>query len=139
MPAKTCAALLTVQPSQVSANRPKLLVLWKKPATTSRPHTLKKLAKGDLSITQANAINTQLIALEKSFIDPKGMYYGNWYRSLYASPDPFSGYASWMLPGIQYELDLKSTTRLPEWDTRYAEAIHKLTKGIETTTALLNK
>lgn len=99
----------------------------------------QKLAKGDLTATQANAINAQLIALEKSFIDPKGMYYGNWYRSLYASPDPFSGYASWMLPGIQYELDLKSTTRLPEWDTRYAEAIRKLTKGVETATTLLNK
>ena len=99
----------------------------------------QKLAKGDLTTPQAKAINAQLIALEKSFIDPKGMYYGNWYRSLYASPDPFSGYASWMLPGIQYELDLKSTTRLPEWDTRYAQAINKLTQTIQTTTTLLNK
>jgi len=99
----------------------------------------QKLAKADLTATQASAINTQLIALEKSFIDPKGMYYGSWYRSLYASPDPFSGYASWMLPGIQYELDMKSTARLPEWDTRYAQAIRKLTTGVETLTTLLSK
>lgn len=91
----------------------------------------QKLAKGDLTPTQITALNRKLIGLEKSFIDPKGMYYGSWYRSLYASPDPFSGYASWMLPGIQYEIDLRSTARLAEWDTRYAQAIRTLTTEIE--------
>ncbi len=72
------------------------------------------------------ALNKALIALEKSFLDPKGMYYGAWYRSLYASLDPFSGYASWMLPGLQYEIELKSTDRLDEWEERYTTAIRSL-------------
>ena len=78
------------------------------------------------------AINKDLIALEKSFIDPKGMYYGNWYRSLYASTDPFSGYASWMLPGIQYETEMKSSERLSEWDDRYSKAILDLKSKMDT-------
>ncbi|MFM1808071.1 MAG: hypothetical protein RLZZ242_796, partial [Bacteroidota bacterium] len=71
--------------------------------------------------------NAQLIGLEKSFIEDKGMDYGSWYRSLYASTDPFSGYASWMLPGIEYEVALKRSENLNAWDERYAAAINRLT------------
>lgn len=83
------------------------------------------------------AINSELIGLEKSWIDPKGMYYGEWYKSLYVCNDPFSGYASWILPGIQYEVAIKNTTRLEEWDTRYANAILVLSKKIDKLTKLL--
>jgi N-acetylated-alpha-linked acidic dipeptidase len=62
------------------------------------------------------------------------MYYGSWYRSLYVSTDPFSGYASWILPGIQYEVEIKSTDRLEEWDTRYANAILDLSKKVDKLT-----
>ena len=75
-------------------------------------------------------INKQLIALEKSFIDEKGMYFGSWYRSLYAGTDPFSGYASWILPGIEYEVALKRSEKLQEWDIRYSKAIDDLTNKI---------
>ena len=77
-------------------------------------------------------INTHLIALEKSFIEEKGMDYGAWYRSLYASTDPFSGYASWMLPGIEYEVALKKTENLKAWDIRYAASINRLTDKMKT-------
>jgi N-acetylated-alpha-linked acidic dipeptidase len=81
------------------------------------------LVNGSLDNKKVTAINKDLLALEKSFIDPKGMYFGNWYRSLYASTDPFSGYASWVLPGIQYEIEMKNSERLQEWDERYSAAI----------------
>ncbi|GAA0877066.1 transferrin receptor-like dimerization domain-containing protein [Algoriphagus jejuensis] len=82
-------------------------------------------------------INAGLIGLEKSWIDPKGMYYGEWYKSLYVCNDPFSGYASWILPGIQYEVAIRSTARLEEWDSRYAKAISDLSKKIDALTKLL--
>ncbi len=78
------------------------------------------------------AVNTQLIGLEKSFIEDKGMDYGSWYRSLYASTDPFSGYASWMLPGIEYEVALKRSENLNAWDERYAAAINRLIAKMNT-------
>ena len=68
--------------------------------------------------------------MEKSFIDEKGMYFGSWYRSLYAGTDPFSGYASWILPGIEYEVALKRSEKLKEWDIRYSKAIDDLTYKI---------
>ena len=88
------------------------------------------ITSGDLDRKMVQRINEQLLALEKSFIDNKGMYYGSWYKSLYASTDPFSGYASWILPGIEYELSLKSTLRLEEWDQRYAAAIESLSTKV---------
>ncbi|SFT49460.1 N-acetylated-alpha-linked acidic dipeptidase [Algoriphagus locisalis] len=89
------------------------------------------LSSGTLSDKQIGKLNKELISLEKSWIDPKGMYFGSWYRSLYVSTDPFSGYASWILPGIKYEVETNSTERLEEWDTRYSKAILDLSKKVE--------
>lgn len=90
-----------------------------------------KLSNSSMDSKALKGINKDLLSLEKSFIDAKGMYFGAWYRSLYASNDPFSGYASWILPGIQYEIEIKSSDRLQEWDERYAAAILDLKKKIE--------
>ncbi|WP_439474587.1 M28 family peptidase [Algoriphagus formosus] len=82
-------------------------------------------------------INQGLIGLEKSWIDPQGMYYGDWYKSLYVCNDPFSGYASWILPGIQYEVAINRTEKLDEWDERYAAAILDLASKIENLAEML--
>ena len=84
------------------------------------------LEDGDISKRNLNEFNKQLIALEKSFISDKGMYFGSWYKSIYASSDPFSGYGAWILPGLEYEIALNSSERLEEWDSRYANAINSL-------------
>ena len=89
------------------------------------------LAKNGLSKKQVKSINQQLITLEKSFLEEKGMYFGSWYKSLYAASDPFSGYASWILPGLEYEIALKSSDRLTEWDDRYSNAINRLNAKID--------
>jgi len=82
------------------------------------------------------AINAELLLLERQWIDKQGMPYGNWYRSLYASPDPYSGYASWMLPGFQYEAANKSTVNLNMWEQKYLDAMAKLKTKMETITKL---
>ena len=82
------------------------------------------------------AINAELMLLERQWIDKQGMPYGNWYRSLYASPDPYSGYASWMLPGFQYEASNKSTVNLKMWEQKYLEAIGRLKTKMEAITRL---
>ena len=88
-----------------------------------------------LSAVEIQFLNRQLIALEKSFIDQKGMYYGDWFKSIYASSDPFSGYASWILPGIEYELAIQRTKKLKEWDNRYAKAISDLAQKMRKMSA----
>ena len=88
---------------------------------------IKSYLEGEnISKKNLKKFNKQLIALEKSFISDKGMYFGAWYKSIYASSDPFSGYGAWILPGLEYEIALKSSERLKEWDSRYSNAINSL-------------
>ena len=89
------------------------------------------LNQSDFSKKRIKGINRQLIGLEKSFISEQGMYFGSWYKSLYASSDPFSGYAAWILPGIEYEIALESSDRFEAWDQRYADAILSLKNKME--------
>tara|TARA_B100000575_G_scaffold131103_1_gene104439 strand:- start:4623 stop:6722 length:2100 start_codon:yes stop_codon:yes gene_type:complete len=89
------------------------------------------LNDGKISKKDLKKLNKQLIALEKSFISDRGMYFGSWYKSLYASSDPFSGYAAWILPGIEYEIAIKSSERLSEWDETYANSIISLEKKMK--------
>ncbi|TDK42592.1 M28 family peptidase [Algoriphagus formosus] len=93
--------------------------------------------QGSLDEEKQIQINQGLIGLEKSWIDPQGMYYGDWYKSLYVCNDPFSGYASWILPGIQYEVAINRTEKLDEWDERYAAAILDLASKIENLAEML--
>ena len=99
----------------------------------------KYLNTGSFSKKNLSSINKQLIDLEKSFISDKGMYFGSWYRSIYASSDPFSGYAAWILPGLEYEIALKSSDRLYEWDKRYSAAINSLNFKMNELINYLNK
>ena len=99
----------------------------------------KYLNTGSFSKKNLSNINQQLIDLEKSFISDKGMYFGSWYRSIYASSDPFSGYAAWILPGLEYEIALKSSDRLYEWDKRYSDAINSLNIKMSELINYLNK
>lgn len=85
-----------------------------------------QVESGKMSMRKIKDINQKLIALEKSFLVPEGLPFGDWYKSLYVSSDPFSGYASWILPGIQYQIEAKDTSKLKDWDDKYAEVIKEL-------------
>jgi len=61
-------------------------------------------------------INRELIQLERTFLDEQGMPFGGWFRSVYASINPFDGYANWMLPGLRYTLEESGTRE--EFDTQ---------------------
>ncbi|MEY3321871.1 MAG: hypothetical protein RLZZ417_1454 [Bacteroidota bacterium] len=85
------------------------------------------------------AINSRIKWLERAFIDEKGMDYGAWYKSLYASSDPYSGYASWMLPGFLYLASKKETDKIAAWESRYAKSFQQLNEEIKNINALLKK
>jgi N-acetylated-alpha-linked acidic dipeptidase len=85
------------------------------------------------------AINSRIKWLERAFIDEKGMDYGAWYKSLYASSDPYSGYASWMLPGFLYLASNKESEKIANWESRYAKSFQQLNEEIKNINALLKK
>lgn len=96
------------------------------------------LNKGITDNKKLKTLNQQLIGLEKSFLYEEGMYFGAWYKSLYASSDPFSGYAAWILPGLEYEIALSKTDRLIQWDEIYSKAIYSLIDKMEQLNKALN-
>mgnify|MGYP000609554566 CR=1 FL=1 len=89
------------------------------------------LEKKKLKKKNIKAINQMLIELEKSFLIPEGLPFGEWYKSLYVSSDPYSGYASWILPAIEYQIEAKDRSKLEYWDKKYAEVILNLNDNIQ--------
>ena len=85
----------------------------------------------------AEALNDVLLDLEQAFLYADGMAFGARYRSLYASPDPFSGYASWMLPGLRYPVATGDAALLETWTPVYVDAIDDLTARLAEATRLL--
>ncbi len=89
------------------------------------------LAAGARSRRDLAELNAGLIALERAFVHRDGLQGRPWSRSLYASPDPYSGYAAWMLPGLRYEVEDGHAEGVRRWQTIYVDALGELTRRIE--------
>ncbi|TVP99690.1 MAG: M28 family peptidase [Balneolaceae bacterium] len=77
-------------------------------------------------------INRRMIQLERSFLHDDGLPFSRWQQSLYSSTDPWSGYASWMIPGVRYILeDHRSDEELLYELQRFGEAIERLVQQLE--------
>ena len=85
----------------------------------------------------AEGVNRMLIGLEKAWLNDRGLQDRPWSRSLYVSPDPFSGYASWMLPGLRYEIETDDRGDLPGWERVYVNAVNDLSERMRAVTLAL--
>ncbi|PWN07970.1 M28 family peptidase [Rhodohalobacter mucosus] len=84
-------------------------------------------------------INREMISLERSFLEEEGLPFSRWQQSLYSSTDPWSGYASWMLPGIRYTLeDSRSDEELNREVDRFRNAVSRLAEKLETIADMMN-
>ena len=92
---------------------------------------------GALALPVAQRTNRVLRQLEKAWLDEGGLQDRPWSRNLYVSPDPFSGYASWMLPGVRFEIETDDPAGVPEWEEKYLRAIERLTAFLDEATATL--
>ncbi len=84
-----------------------------------------------LSDQQIKQLNKQFLSLEQSFIYDPGMPFGEWFKSLYAASDPFSGYASWILPPLQYIISTGELDKVPFWIEQYLAVLNQLNGKIE--------
>lgn len=85
-------------------------------------------------------LNRLLIEAERSFLHDEGLPFSPWLRSLYAASDPFSGYASWMLPAYRYAIEENlhdDEEFMRELHTAHEEALDRLIIRIEEANALL--
>ncbi|EPR71587.1 M28 family peptidase [Cyclobacterium qasimii] len=100
-------------------------------STSALSKTLPKaLNENRLNKKELKKLNADLIQLEKSFLHKEGMPFGPWYLSLYASSDPYSGYASWILPAIEFQIANAKKDQLNHWDAVYEKAILNLNQKV---------
>ena len=82
--------------------------------------------------TELEELNQKLIRVERSFLDEDGLPFSAWQKSLYVSTDPWSGYASWMIPGVRYAIeDKRSDEELDIELGRFEEAVERLLKSLK--------
>lgn len=83
-------------------------------------------------------INQLLIQLERSFLDEAGLPFSKWQQSLYSATDPWSGYASWMIPGVRYALeDEQSEDTLRAELNRFTLAVERLNRVLDQIESLI--
>ncbi len=93
----------------------------------------------DGSQSTAARANAELIGLERAWLNDRGLQGRPWSRSLYVSPDPFSGYASWMLPGLRYEIETQDRADLPGWERVYVSAVRDLAERMRRAEKILRE
>ena len=94
-------------------------------------------SSGGVNPASAEAVNRALIGLEKAWLNDRGLQGRPWSRSIYVSPDPFSGYASWMLPGLRYEIETDDRADLPGWERVYVNAVRDLAERMRAVAEMM--
>ncbi len=96
-------------------------------------------ASGSVDPAAAEDVNRELIGLEKAWLNDRGLQGRPWSRSIYVSPDPFSGYASWMLPGLRYEIETDDRADIPGWERVYINAVRDLAERMRRVAAMMEE
>ena len=97
------------------------------------------IGSGEVDAARAEAVNRALIGLEKAWLNDRGLQGRPWSRSIYVSPDPFSGYASWMLPGLRYEIETDDRADLPGWERVYIGAVRELAERMRGVAGMMGE
>jgi len=87
---------------------------------------------GSLTRFERRSINRKLIQIERSFLHSEGLPFSPWLKSLYASSDPYSGYASWMLPAYRYAIEeemLDDEAFMNDLHDAHRDALERLSNG----------
>jgi len=74
---------------------------------------------GTLGKRELDEANALLIAMDRDWLDERGLPERPWYRSLLAAPDETSGYAAWQLPGLRHAVEAKDPAAITEMIARY--------------------
>ena len=88
---------------------------------------------GSLTRFEQRSINRKLIQLERSFLHSEGLPFSPWLKSLYASSDPYSGYASWMLPAYRYAIEeemLDDEEFMTDIHEAHRDALERFSEGL---------
>jgi N-acetylated-alpha-linked acidic dipeptidase len=107
-------------------------------AASSLGQRLNEIDATRLSHDQRAAINHELLTMERAWLLNEGLPERPWFRSLYASSDPDSGYAAWMLPGLRWAIEQNDPKAIERWLAVYATALDGLLSRLAAIESNLN-
>ena len=102
------------------------LVELEKKATSTRARLYEALQFNMLSENRMVKINEALQGLEKCWMNEDGLPDRSWFRNLYASTDPYSGYAAWMFPAIRLGIESRDVQLIRDQMRHYLRSISRL-------------
>ncbi len=82
-------------------------------------------------------INPKLMALDRAWLDPRGLPGRPWFRNLYAATDEDSGYAAWMLPGLRHAVEKGDPERLAATVEHYVSILERIDNELQAINRLL--
>ncbi|MDA1193951.1 MAG: M28 family peptidase [Planctomycetota bacterium] len=83
------------------------------------------------------AANGLLRGAERAWLHAPGLRARPWYRSLYAAPDPHSGYAAWMLPHLRMAVESGDAVAITTAERDYVAALDAHERALSALRALL--
>jgi N-acetylated-alpha-linked acidic dipeptidase len=81
-------------------------------------------------ILDPRRVNAQTRWTDLAWTPPAGLRERAWFRNRFVTPDATSGYASWVLPGIQYELEVGDSRNLTEAISELEAVLDRIEKAL---------
>lgn len=107
------------------------LVELEEKATSTRTRLYEAIQFNTLTESRISQINEALQGLEKCWMSEQGLPDRSWYRNLYASTDPYSGYAAWMFPAIRLGIESRDVQLIRDQMRHYLRAIRQLESQLD--------
>jgi N-acetylated-alpha-linked acidic dipeptidase len=70
------------------------------------------------------------MSMEREWLAENGLPGRPWYRSLYAAPDPGSGYSPWMLPLLRQAVEDRDSSAITAAIDTYARIFERLERTL---------
>jgi len=105
-------------------------------ATRTQRALRRDVAGGRLDGAALTSVNALLLSFERLWLAPEGLSGRPWFRSLYASSDPTSGYAAWMLPEIRRAVEARDSGAARLAVERTATALRVMTDALKSMRAM---
>ncbi len=92
----------------------------------------RDVGSGRLDGAALTSVNALLLSFERLWLAPEGLSGRPWFRNLFASSDPTSGYAAWMLPEIRRAVEARDSGAARLAAERTATALRVMTDALKS-------
>ena len=96
------------------------------------PGVRRATANGTLSPASANGISWEVLQLERLWLESAGLPDRPWFKSLYAAPDPETGYSPWLLPLLREAVEDRDTNMARSAVASYERIFRLLRERVRT-------